>query len=190
MYRSGSSAGEQYTNGCFQEFSCEHRIWEGGETTRRAWARNTEHRKTKIESGKAHQNYRFQTDGSGYALVHGRHTDVEPRTKDFWDYMLVTTFMSDKYLIGIRGQVQYIRIRIQHPALIRIRIRNPASMLWIRNRDPVPFWPLGTISGIGCFQIRLYCNQCFNRIKVMRIRIRLEFLSSFLPSTLRWNSWS
>jgi seryl-tRNA synthetase len=36
----------------------------------------------------------------------------------------------------------------------------------------------------------LYCNQCFNRIKVMRIRIRLEFLSSFLPSSMTWNSWS
>jgi hypothetical protein len=96
-------------NGCFQKFSCEHRIGEGGETTRGAWARNTEHRKTKIESGKAHQN-RFRTDGSGYALVHGRHTSVEPRTKDsnIWDYMLVTNFMSDKYLIGIRGQEQYI----------------------------------------------------------------------------------
>jgi hypothetical protein len=36
MYKSGSSAGEQYTysivNGCFQEFSCEHRIGEGGAT--------------------------------------------------------------------------------------------------------------------------------------------------------------
>ena len=47
---------------------------------------------------------------TGYALVHGRHTNVEPRTNDrnFCDYMLVTAFMSDKYLIGIRGQVQYI----------------------------------------------------------------------------------
>jgi hypothetical protein len=68
-------------NGCFQEFSCEHRIGEGGETTREAWAKNTEHRKTKIESGRAHQNYRFPTDGSGDALVHGRNTHEEPRTR-------------------------------------------------------------------------------------------------------------
>ena len=110
MYRSGSSAGEQYSQWLFSRVLLWAQDWRGQGDNKRAWAGNTEHRKTKIKSGKAHQNYRLRTDGSGYALVHGRHTNVEPRTNDrnFCDYMLVTAFMSDKYLIGIRGQVQYI----------------------------------------------------------------------------------
>jgi hypothetical protein len=40
-------------NGCFQKFSCEQRI---GEATQRALGKYTEPGKTKVWSGRAHQN--------------------------------------------------------------------------------------------------------------------------------------
>ena len=59
-------------NGCFQKFSCEYRIGEGG-ATEGAW-QDTENRETRVGAGRAHQNYRLRTDGSGDELAHGRHT--------------------------------------------------------------------------------------------------------------------
>ncbi len=108
MYRSGSSAGEQYSQWLFSRVLLWAQDWRGRGDNKGGMGKK--HRAQKDQDRVWHQNYRFRTDVPGDTLVHGRHTHEEPRTKDsnFWDYLLVTTFMSDKYLIGIRGQVQYI----------------------------------------------------------------------------------
>ena len=73
-------------NGCFQKFSCEYRIGEGG-ATEGAW-QDTEHRETRVGAGRAHQNYRLRPDGSGDNWRMGGILTEEPRTED--DFSLIS----------------------------------------------------------------------------------------------------
>ncbi len=82
MYKSGCSAGEQYSQWLFSRVL----LWtqdRRGRGNKGGFGRNTEHRKTKVESGRAHQDYRFRTDGSGDVLVHGQYTYCARTAKKF-----------------------------------------------------------------------------------------------------------